>query len=465
MRLKALADHNRVVRLEDWSLSASDLNGTNDMSAKITAAMTEAAAAGRPVLAPVGTMLIGSTVSVQAPLIGRIGNTSNVAKTVLTPGMTDGTPVLQVPAATNYWHIENVRVYKSVASPSASQNCVGIKAGTFHGDPSNGGLATAAPAGYMSNVRVDGCAVGFELQGWLSTFRNLQANLCAIGMKAEYQNASEVDFLALSCGVAAHVESSAVHFTRFYDEVQGSWRTGPSLFDACDNMIISRYYSEAAGGSAAYPWISVGSQASIRGGLVTGDCDNFQILAGNVGAVSSGYRLAMDRVTGFMLGVGQVGVFSELYSTTANTTGDRSTTFERQNYTPVWTAASGSPAVGGGGALTGSWTRNGTTVTANVYLRIGNATGRDFGTGAWSFSLPVPPNTTGVGTQGVARVYDPGVAFYAAYAKLITTGSGSVQAYCDGANGAVGATKNIAGAAFAWVENAELAFSITYETV
>lgn len=71
MRLKAIADHNRVVRLEDWN--GLDLAGNNDCASIVNAAMTQAAADGRTIVAPSGEVLIGSQIAVKAPIWGAGG--------------------------------------------------------------------------------------------------------------------------------------------------------------------------------------------------------------------------------------------------------------------------------------------------------------------------------------------------------------------------------------------------------
>jgi hypothetical protein len=58
-------------------------------------------------------------------------------------------------------------------------------------------------------------------------------------------------------------------------------------------------------------------------------------------------------------------------------------------YTPTWTSsASPQPAIGNG-SITGSYARNGNTVTASIILNIGSTT--TFGTNVWFFSFPVTP--------------------------------------------------------------------------
>lgn len=65
----------RVVRLTDWTLSANDLNGTNDMSSTMTTAFLQAYTAKWPLELPQGILGLGSTVTATVPIWGAGGNT------------------------------------------------------------------------------------------------------------------------------------------------------------------------------------------------------------------------------------------------------------------------------------------------------------------------------------------------------------------------------------------------------
>lgn len=73
------------------------------------------------------------------------------------------------------------------------------------------------------------------------------------------------------------------------------------------------------------------------------------------------------------------------------------------SFTPAWTATSGTPAVGTGGSLTGSYQLLGKTVMFKLNLVLGT-TGMSTGSGAaWWFSLPVAhvAAPSGVGQHGI----------------------------------------------------------------
>ncbi|RNL63656.1 hypothetical protein EFK50_07895 [Nocardioides marmoriginsengisoli] len=59
-------------------------------------------------------------------------------------------------------------------------------------------------------------------------------------------------------------------------------------------------------------------------------------------------------------------------------------------FTPVWTAASGSPAIGSGGVLSMRYNvQPGNLVTVDFYMLLGT-TGLNIGTGTWTFTVPIP---------------------------------------------------------------------------
>ena len=312
---------------------------TNDTAA-IQAAIDAAYAGGGYVYFPYGVTgyyKTTATLNYKAKMVGQEGRANARGLIAILPTMTDGSAGILVPAQLQYWCIENLKVASATATtPATAQNCIGIKAGTFGGDPGSLGVATAAAGGMMKNVTTRGFVTGFELQGWNASYDFIVAEICQTGLKGEYLNASKVDFNAFSCAVAAIVEESQVHFTRFYDEGPGTYRTGSSLIDGCDNLLISDYYSEASGTTAAYPWLKVGSKTTTGSGN-SGQCVNFTISVGTVGSVTSGNRVEIDRADGFYIGLRIAGITTPLYSVTANSLRDRTQTrvFDVKDYGAV----------------------------------------------------------------------------------------------------------------------------------
>ena len=62
------------------------------------------------------------------------------------------------------------------------------------------------------------------------------------------------------------------------------------------------------------------------------------------------------------------------------------------SYTPTWTAITTNPALGNG-TITGRYLRIGKTVMFQIVLTMGSTT--TYGTGGWTFSLPVAAASTG----------------------------------------------------------------------
>lgn len=73
-----------------------------------------------------------------------------------------------------------------------------------------------------------------------------------------------------------------------------------------------------------------------------------------------------------------------------------------QNYTPTWSSAGTQPALGNG-TLTGRYVQIGKLVVAELLLVAGSTT--TFGTGIYTFSLPVTSLAGGLMAQGGGRVY------------------------------------------------------------
>lgn len=91
------------------------------------------------------------------------------------------------------------------------------------------------------------------------------------------------------------------------------------------------------------------------------------------------------------------------------------------SYTPAW-ASTGTAPVLGNGTLFGSYSKVGRLVTAKIALSTGSTT--TFGTGAYTFSLPLTAAIAGVAAGGFAHagvwsIYNAGnVTFYTASAAI-----------------------------------------------
>jgi hypothetical protein len=125
-----------------------------------------------------------------------------------------------------------------------------------------------------------------------------------------------------------------------------------------------------------------------------------------------------------------------------------------QSYTPVWTANSGTTAVGAGGSITGSYKRIGSIACLRLRLVIGG-TGVSLGTGAWSLTLPpdLPPSGTRTITGWVSTqagsIRHPISAFLTAAGGITRMGSN---------NNLVGPT-----VPFSWADQDQLVLGGEYE--
>ena len=88
------------------------------------------------------------------------------------------------------------------------------------------------------------------------------------------------------------------------------------------------------------------------------------------------------------------------------------------DYTPVWTAASSNPAIGNG-TIAGRYTQLGKTVHARIAVTMGGTT--TFGTGIYSFSLPVTCAFSGFQAIGYGTALDTGTEVYGGIVCPTTT--------------------------------------------
>ena len=98
------------------------------------------------------------------------------------------------------------------------------------------------------------------------------------------------------------------------------------------------------------------------------------------------------------------------------------------SYTPAWTATGTAPALGNG-TLSGSYSRSGYRIKANLLWIAGSTT--TFGTGAWSFSLPKAAARSEVCSAYAA---DTGTGFYSGISRVVASAS-TVQTYFGDNNG------------------------------
>ena len=82
------------------------------------------------------------------------------------------------------------------------------------------------------------------------------------------------------------------------------------------------------------------------------------------------------------------------------------------SYTPTWVADVTSPSIGNG-SLTGSYLRIGDLVYFSIRMVAGSTT--TFGSGDWSFGLPIAMSSQYKGIVGVSYILDSGTTWYGGY--------------------------------------------------
>jgi hypothetical protein len=131
-------------------------------------------------------------------------------------------------------------------------------------------------------------------------------------------------------------------------------------------------------------------------------------------------------------------------------------THKSENYTPVWTGASTNPAIGNG-TITGHYTRNGDVIHATISIAMGSST--TFGSGEYSFSLPIATTVTARNFVGQVQGRDDSGPAYVAGACLLVTAidADAVQCYQN-----TGATAFSPTVPITWADGDTLNISIDY---
>lgn len=125
-------------------------------------------------------------------------------------------------------------------------------------------------------------------------------------------------------------------------------------------------------------------------------------------------------------------------------------------YTPVWTSAGGSTAMGAS-VLTGAYQRVRGAVQGRIYFKLG--TGSSQGSGNWRFSLPVAAATGSSRTPVPATIENSGVGFYTGTGFIEPSSSRVEQIAMNSGTGHVaGGTGGPT-----WQPNSVIALEFTYQ--
>ena len=123
------------------------------------------------------------------------------------------------------------------------------------------------------------------------------------------------------------------------------------------------------------------------------------------------------------------------------------------NFTPVWTGSGTNPVINNG-TLSGQFIMIGRQVTYAILINMGSTT--TYGTGEWSFTLPVAANVSVVLYSGTAKLLDSSTAHYGVIAHIST--ANQLQLF----NAASGGGAMSATVPFTWAVNDQLRSTITY---
>ena len=137
---------------------------------------------------------------------------------------------------------------------------------------------------------------------------------------------------------------------------------------------------------------------------------------------------------------------------TDNSTGLNDYAVSRTSYTPVWTSSGTAPSIGAGN-ISGTWSRQGRTITAQVTMNLG--AGLSVGTGNYFFSLPKAPGS-GFYT-GAARLFRSGVDHVLCLVTTISDTTALCQVYAP-TGGLMSATVPAP-----LISGDALSFSLTYD--
>jgi len=131
------------------------------------------------------------------------------------------------------------------------------------------------------------------------------------------------------------------------------------------------------------------------------------------------------------------------------------------SYTPTWTSTGTAPVLGNG-TIVGYYAKVGRLVTAKIAMEGGSTT--TFGTGSYSFTLPLTAAVTGIAANNFAHVgswatANSGVAYYSIVAMITQSAPTVVQGLVSGTANFFGAT-----APATWNASSQFVCTITYES-
>lgn len=302
--------------LRDLSVSAKRFgakgDGTTNDSAALQAALDWATANNyAEVSLPPGVFILASTVTMNRCKLRGSGPGS-----ILRPTITNGTPAIDVVAGANYFSLEDLVVDNGLdqtaflAGSVSGQACTGIRVRATG--------STYAARFHFKNVKVRGCAIGYDIQGFIASMENLWAQCCDVALVGVGMNSVRLNVRwENNRKDVTLTNSSGVHWDQYLSEGgDHPSSVASSTFDNCHGMFFSALYLEQ---NRNVPFMTFGA---------TTECRNLNFPGGNVALKSTTgvgnnydkFPLAFDRVNGLQISCQfSTGSHHNYYSTTANT--------------------------------------------------------------------------------------------------------------------------------------------------
>lgn len=125
-------------------------------------------------------------------------------------------------------------------------------------------------------------------------------------------------------------------------------------------------------------------------------------------------------LTGSNIGWGNDNIVAGTLSDTNTGSTPNTVSIVAKAYTPAWTAATTNPTIGNG-SVVGEYERDGNYVVARVTANFGSTT--TFGTGTYSFSLPITPYAHARDIIGPAFAFKSGTSFFEGVAYIVSGSS------------------------------------------
>jgi hypothetical protein len=309
MRLKAIADHNRVVRLEDWP--TLDLTGTTAAATILQAIIADGATNNRPVEGCAGRLNIDATVTLNASLHGPSFPYAPATRggLMLVPSFSSATtPVLDAVSVDGV-DLRDVFIGNpSATSPASATSAIGLRLGRQGQTPQE---TYKVGRSLVENVRAFGLTTGVSVQGWTNDLRGIHAQYCGVGFIGEYLNASTVDLrLAGNTKHFAISKSDGLQLFALFEGSAASLQS--STIDDC-TALRATLYMEQTTVAADAPLLTIGGTTECRAIDLVISVGALMNVTGNIRPI------LLDRVNGGrVLVTGSVGYSHSLVDTTTN---------------------------------------------------------------------------------------------------------------------------------------------------